>query len=382
MIKRRKILIILPAPFKSGTQLDVYLRIKAISMSNPDADITLLTFPYGKNILLDNLKIVRYPKFKLFKEILPLQYVKVSIYSFFLLMKLFILKKEDYDVVFAFLTSYFYAHFFRRKFNSKIISTIFGNLSEYIGKWHLKILYVCKNIIKKFDIHINNKYDKIIFGNELVMKELLKSGINNEKAVLIPFAFEKNEIIINYEKNNLFTVLYTGIFDKIQNLSLIIDAAVILKNTITDININLIGASDSDYKRYIDIIERKNISEIINIKKRINHNLLNKYFMEADVLISSRIEGVEFPMKIFEYLSYGKCILATNRPIHTGVLDENNACLFEPNPEDLAEKIVFLKKNPGIVKNYGKNAYNLYKERYSLNRMVDDYNKLIISIVK
>ncbi|MEJ2340429.1 MAG: glycosyltransferase, partial [Gemmatimonadales bacterium] len=70
------------------------------------------------------------------------------------------------------------------------------------------------------------------------------------------------------------------------------------------------------------------------------HALLKGYLVQADVLASPRVSGINTPMKIYSYLDSGTPVLATRLPTHTQVLDDEVAFLAEPTAEGLAEGLL------------------------------------------
>lgn len=374
----KRILILAPIPFKSGTQLDTYLRVKATALADINNKIDLIAFPYGDDVIISNLNVIRFPKFRMFNAIMPGQYIKVSIYSIFIFLKFLFMKKKNYDAIFLYHTMNLMGWIIKPFIKSKLISTIYSNLETESRKWAISENRLLIQILRKYDLFSNSNYDYLIMGNDIVMKSFMHIKKIKHKIRYIPFAFENSDTPQKgFEKKKYLIILYSGVFHKIQNLDIIIEAARLLKEN--NIIINLIGATQEERKAYEQKISKYELHNI-NIHEWIKNEDLISFFLQADVLISTRTEGIDYPMKIFEYLSYGKCILASNRPIHTGVLNDETACLFEPNPEDLAKKITHLESNPEIIREYGKKAKELFEEKYSFERMVSDYRKLLYNI--
>lgn len=70
------------------------------------------------------------------------------------------------------------------------------------------------------------------------------------------------------------------------------------------------------------------------------------FLSAADVLVSPRIEGLNTPMKIYNYLQSGRPLVATDLPTHTQVLDGDVAVLCAPSPGSFAEAIVSILRDP------------------------------------
>ena len=66
-------------------------------------------------------------------------------------------------------------------------------------------------------------------------------------------------------------------------------------------------------------------------------------------------------MKLFEYMSIGKPIIASNIPSNTEILENNlNCLLFEPdNPKSMVEKINTLINDKELNKKITKNSSKL-----------------------
>ena len=70
----------------------------------------------------------------------------------------------------------------------------------------------------------------------------------------------------------------------------------------------------------------------------------------ADVLVSPRSSGTNTPLKIYSYLWSGKAIVATDLETHRQVLDETTALLVPPTSGAIADAVVALLKDAGLVK--------------------------------
>jgi glycosyltransferase involved in cell wall biosynthesis len=89
------------------------------------------------------------------------------------------------------------------------------------------------------------------------------------------------------------------------------------------------------------------------------------YFSLADVLVSPRIRGTNFPMKIYSYLVSGKPLLATDLPVHTQILNRETALLVPPTPEGLASGIGRLLAHPDLGKTLSEKARRLVETEFS-----------------
>jgi glycosyltransferase involved in cell wall biosynthesis len=76
----------------------------------------------------------------------------------------------------------------------------------------------------------------------------------------------------------------------------------------------------------------------------------------ANVLVSPRSYGNNFPLKVFDYLGAGKPIVATDISAHRVVLDDSLAMLTEPRAEALASAIIRILTDSDLAVRFATTA--------------------------
>ena len=373
-----KTLIILPYSFysSSGSSLSSYYRIKALTELGVYVDI--VTYPHGENISDSRIKTYRCLPFRLFKLYNPGEIRKkipYDIFCFFLALYKIMTKKYDF-VSMSSSAIYFiilYRIFFPKK---KFIATMHGNLEIEIVKWKISRKRWGINLASKLDKVSIDLFDLVICEHKSVKKFLINKGVNKRKLKMIPLA-AKNILIdtdfTRYNKN--FKVLYTGTFVKLQNLILLFKTAQLLKEH--NISFILIGANKKEYEEYSEIRRHHDLNDNFIIELKKNYDDLYLDYKRSDIVVSPRVYGYDTPMKIIEYLNYGKCILATDSPIHREVLNNDIAYLSGASPEEFANSIIYLKENPRLVREYEIKAKEFFKEKFDFNIMKSNYQILL-----
>ncbi len=99
-------------------------------------------------------------------------------------------------------------------------------------------------------------------------------------------------------------------------------------------------------------------------------------------ILSSIREG--FPLVLLEAASIGKPYIATDVGGVSEFIEHNkNGILVPPNDSNaLAEAISYLLNNPRKVKVLGRNAKIKYKQRFTLEKMIDEIMEVYIYILK
>lgn len=93
-------------------------------------------------------------------------------------------------------------------------------------------------------------------------------------------------------------------------------------------------------------------------------------------VLPSLWEGL--PLVILEAMAAQKAIVATavgGTP--TAIINERSGLLVNPrNPEALAQAIIRLLEDPSLAAHLAKNAYQRYQEKFTIQKMVSQYEKL------
>lgn len=203
---------------------------------------------------------------------------------------------------------------------------------------------------------VTNKLSEDLFHKFGKVKNLKKIDTLHDGVDLIKF---KNNKII---ENSTPLLTYCGSLSKSKGIDLIINSAKYIKN----VEFLIIGGLKVDVDHYKKIANDNGVKNI-NFIGQVNYsdvpNLLNK----SDILllpssaINIKSRNYTSAMKLFEYMSIGKPIIASNIPSNTEILENNlNCLLFEPdNPKSMVEKINTLINDKELNKKITKNSSKL-----------------------
>jgi len=124
------------------------------------------------------------------------------------------------------------------------------------------------------------------------------------------------------------------------------------------------------------------LEKCVNLYQRKSPEKLAEFLHRANIVVSPRIYGEnEIPMKIYDYLNYGKCILASDVPIHRNILNSEIALLEKPDPVSFAKSIVYLRNNPEIVAELEIKSKKYFETNFSFEKMKERYNHLLKDLI-
>lgn len=255
------------------------------------------------------------------------------------------------------------------------------------------------NFIKKFLV----KYDKIIFST----KEFVHKDISEKKIVIFPPAIdplvEKNRPIslssakevlesfgINPKKPLISQI---SRFDSWKDPIGVIKAYRLAKKKIPDLQMALVGLflahDDLEAIKVFDIVKKEvkgdrniflfsNPDQLGSLKVDM---FINAFQQSSDIILQKSIrEG--FGLTVSEAMWKQKPVIGGNvGGIKLQIRDGQNGFLVS-SPEQAAERIIELIRNPHLAKKIGKKAKTSVQKKFLMPRLLRDYLKLFQQVIK
>jgi glycosyltransferase involved in cell wall biosynthesis len=135
-------------------------------------------------------------------------------------------------------------------------------------------------------------------------------------------------------------VLYAGTFEPYQGIDLLLRSFAIALAEVPDAYLVLVGGSDQQVQRFTHLAERYGLGSNMHVGRRVPPSVAKSLLARASVVTSPRLTGTNTPLKIYELLSSGVPIVATDIYAHRQVLDSEVCFLAQPEPAAFAEALV------------------------------------------
>tara|TARA_Y200000002_G_C22688767_1_gene667194 strand:- start:1346 stop:2431 length:1086 start_codon:yes stop_codon:yes gene_type:complete len=199
-----------------------------------------------------------------------------------------------------------------------------------------------KNILRRY---LYNYANVVTYNSKNAFKEL-NNYVNESKLVYLPNPIKQDIKIINNDlsnhNNKKWNFLFIGKIDYQKGIDILIKAFNLVSNKISESSLNIVGDSYNDYKRELELLEKK--FELKNIKWSDYQSGISEIFEESDIFIlPSRYEGA--PNVLLEAISWGKPIICSDGIDEAFYyLKDNYSALFfkNENYHDLANKMYLL----------------------------------------
>lgn len=144
-------------------------------------------------------------------------------------------------------------------------------------------------------------------------------------------------------------VVYAGSFVALQALDLLLDAIPHVLACVPDSIFLLVGGSDPEISTLQSHAARLGITDHVILERSLPQAAIPAYLAAADALVSPRVQGINSPGKLLDYLASGRPVVATDTMVHNQFLTDRSAILTPPTPSGLAAGLVMALTNPTRV---------------------------------
>ncbi len=366
------ILFLAPHPFYQdrGTPIDDGLFLKVLSEQKYQVDV--VTFPEGKDVDYENVKIHRTLKIPFLTNVRPGFSFKKVVYDFLMLIKVIQLaSSKKYDLVQAVEESVFIALLLKVIFKTPYVydmdSSIAQQMVEQIS-WLAPVAFIF-NWFEKIAI---KKAKAVVPVCHAIADDIAKH--RPEKVAVLPdISLLEDQVSDVHEdirrdlgiQNKM--LMYVGNLETYQGIDLLLESFAVALEKTDQVDLVIIGGEAIGIAKYEAKAAQLGISQKVHFIGSRPAKNLSSYLSQADILVSPRIKGKNTPMKIYSYLDSGKAVLATDLLTHTQVLNDEISMLAQPTPTEFAQGIVDLANNPNLCTELGIAGKELIQEKHSYN---------------
>ena len=377
-----RVLLLAPQPFYQERGTPIAVRMLAQTLCQAGHSVDLLTYHLGDDVSEPGLQILRIPSLRFIKRIpIGFSFAKLVCDCFLFASLVRYLLRERYDVIHAGEESVYFALITRFLHRARVVYDMDSSMpDQLLEKWKgLRLLsyplYAMERLaIKRSDVvapvcqQLADRVCEFKSKDKVVLLEDCALSLEDNSA-------EPVDQIRSLLDTKGILVLYVGNLEHYQGVDLLL-AGFAEVDTGLDIHLVLIGGGASELELYQDQAHTLGISKRVHLLGPRPVSQLGEYLVQADILVSPRLKGINTPMKIFSYLASGRSIIATDIPSHTQVLDASCALLVDPTPAAIAQGLGRLATDAALREGMGKTGQSLARSRYSLARFQATVNEL------
>jgi glycosyltransferase involved in cell wall biosynthesis len=369
-----RILMLAPEPFfePRGTPFSEYHRIKALTELGHHVD--LVTYPFGADVPLPNLRIVRSGRPPFVKR------VRIGPSATKLVLDLWLCVtawrqagRERYDLVHSHEEAGVLGVWLARRLGVPHVYDMHSSLPQQLSNFRYARSRVLRWFFEKLE-------DASVFGSDVVvticqdLQDHVTAMGAGERSVLIENVMggdvEDRPTMTAADVRRQWSVdadaplvLYTGTFEPYQGLDLLLEAAGLVVASHPRARFLVVGGRPEQVDAARLVAAKFGAQAIFTGYQPARE--IPAFVEAADILASPRITGTNTPLKIYSYLRAGKPIVATDLLTHTQVLDRETAMLVAAEPRAFAEAVSRLIVEPALREQLSSAARERARTRYA-----------------
>lgn len=379
---RHRILFISPQPFFQWRGSPIRVRFVLQALSELGYQVDLLTLPFGEDVELPNVRIIRVPNvFRAKNVAIGPSLIKALFDLVIVYRAIKLLKQNRYDVIHGIEEGGFLALMLARRFNTRAVfekhSDPFSHRKGLIKNFILT-LYAS---LEKYTVR---RTDLVIGTGTGLAEQARQMQPKGEVAAIfdIPSSLvEANDADAKTRAAELKQspdeqlVTFVGSFAVYQGIELLFDSIPEVLKQAPNARFLIIGGNETEIAERRQQLAMQGCDQQVSFLGKIPPDELPVSLAASDALLAPRQSGVNTPLKILDYFKAGRAIVATDVASNRLILNEATAVFATPTPAGYAASIAELLQNDALKKQLGENGKRMYQEKYNFHtfkRLIDE----------
>jgi glycosyltransferase involved in cell wall biosynthesis len=352
--------------------------------------ITIFSFPLGREVKADNLKVIKCFSGGLLKPPKPGFSFKKMYLDLFLFFSTLKIKKNEFDVIYSFMHEGLGIGYLTKKIKFLKNTKLFfdnqdsSSAEEMVSSAKIKEHGVLYKLIDNLEGFFVTKSDLIITTSEAIGNRM-KEKYPNLKNKIFPLSDGVSEFPINKNKvTNLKKkfklegkkiVYFLGLLTEIQGVNHIPKIIDYIISKEKDVCFIISGYPIEE--EFTEKIKKYIQDGKVILTGKVSYFELYNYLSLADVAFSPKKVMKEGNSKLLHYMAIGLPSVVFDYPANREILGECGVYAKKEDSIDMAKKIIDLLKNSKKYKKLSSNLKMRFKEKSDFKKRADFLSDLL-----
>ena len=365
------ILFISPQPFFQWRGSPIRVRSDVLVLIGLGYKVDVLTLPIGENVLINGASITRVINPFMVREIPIGPSFHKFIFDILLLSKgLMMIRRKKYAVIHGVEEAGIIALIVGRVAGARVVYEKHSDPFSYKKGLLKNTLLTIYSFAERFTAkHVQ----AVICTGPGLMAQVKKTTRFTPVYTVsdIPSSFVepdsgqviKKRIELQQKKDDTI-ITFVGSFARYQGIDLLMQTIPEVIKLCPNVQFIIIGGSGKEIEKWTAILNKLEAASVVNFLGLINPDALPVILCASDILLSTRISGVNTPLKLIDYLKAGRPVVATDVDANRLIMNENTAVFSAPDPKTFAKAIISLVENPVKREILGVQARKIYETSF------------------
>jgi glycosyltransferase involved in cell wall biosynthesis len=352
--QRPAVLLISPQPFFAARGSPIRVRAEAQALAELGFEVDLLAFPFGQNVNIRGVRLIRTPNPFGLKGIPIGPSFWKGIYDLLLFWTARrLVRGKRYHVVHCVEEAGIIGLLLRRRIECKLIFDKHSDVASHRGG---RLRNLAMWLYGTIERQVIRRADAVITGQPLVPLTRSLAGHDRvypvcdlpstrreadaERSLAIRRPLERGTGDV--------LILYLGNFASYQGIELMFQAVLCVVRDRPEARFVIIGGSSDEVAKWRKWLDASNAGDAVVFHPNIDPDDVPNYLAAADILLSPRLAGSGAPLKHLDYLKANRAIVATDTVANRFYLYHSVALLTGTSAQEFADGIIRLIADPDL----------------------------------
>ncbi|MBM7069099.1 glycosyltransferase family 4 protein [Actibacterium sp. 188UL27-1] len=346
-----RILVLAPQPFMTDRGTPIAVKLLLETLSERGDQIDTIVFAEGRDVQIDNCRIIRVPALPGLRNVPPGFSVKKLITDMVMFpMVIWQLLRNRYDLVLAVEEAAYMAMVLKPIFRVPYVFDVDSSIPEQLRDKYALPGWIDRTLTRTEGMAARSAFASI------TCCAALKDTVQKH-APDLPIQVLEDVTMLSHDQDHAAPagwnfddpiIMYVGNLESYQGLDLLLGGFSQIDFDKTPAQLVVIGGSDDHIAEYEQKAQKAGCADRVFFLGPRPVGELGRYLSLSTITASPRTQGRNTPMKIYSYLDSGRPLIATRLPTHTQVLDDDISMLVEPNATDMARGLTALLEDDGL----------------------------------